>query len=182
MADDLIPRSVIPRNDLTAEYVRSILDYDPQTGVFTWKTRIGLPNKWNAKHAGMAAGHVTRVGYRVIGIDRTDRYAHRLAWLCMTGDWPEKFIDHRDCNRGNNIWENLREADKSGNARNTKRPKTNTSGLKGATWSVHAKTWKSQITIDGRVKNLGYFPTKQAAHLAYCEAAEAAYGEFARFE
>src|SRR5580658_2660716 len=88
------------RNDLSAAYVRSLLDYDPTTGVWTW--RVG-------RHAGRRAGFIgTRC--RRIGIDGTYYQLNRLAWLWMTGSWPEHLVDYKNRDVLDGRWENLRPA------------------------------------------------------------------------
>lgn len=121
MAYSSIPSSTNPRNDLTAEYVRAILDYETETGLFRWKTRSfddgRITKIWNTKHAGKIAGTVCVQGYVAIGVDDHPRKAHRLAWLWVTGEWPVE-VDHKDRNRANNRWSNLRHADDSTNQHN----------------------------------------------------------------
>lgn len=89
---------------LTAERARELLDYDPRTGEFRWKV-------WNGgggKAVGDTAGTMTDPGYIKIRIEGQGYFAHRLAWLWMTGSWPERFIIHRDNDKANNAWANLR--------------------------------------------------------------------------
>jgi hypothetical protein len=56
--------------DLTAARLRELLDYDPATGVFTW--RSPRPSR-----------------YQLISVDGWTYQASRLAWLWMTGSWPK---------------------------------------------------------------------------------------------
>lgn len=73
------------QDGLTAEFVRNILDYDPETGIFTWKRK----RSYNTD-IGMEAG-VCKIGsgYRVIKINGKQYVAHRLAWLYVYGKWPK---------------------------------------------------------------------------------------------
>jgi hypothetical protein len=158
------------RRDITAEQVRELLHYDPETGVFTWL----VPHRG---HVG-TAGHVKPDGYLQIGIGGHKFYAHRLAWLWVNGQWPDGDLDHRDTNRANNAIGNLRPATQTENNRNT-RASRSASGLKGV--SRHPRSgWRAKITVEGRSVFLGRFATPQEAHAAYCEAARKAFGEFWR--
>lgn len=159
---------------LDAEYLREILDYEPETGAFTWKKKIA-----SKVVVGTTAGGVYTLGYVVIGIGGRIYYAHRLAWLYMTGNWPAQ-VDHRDGDKANNMWANLRLATSQQNALNSKRPRTNTSGLKGVSWHKAAKKWAAAITIDGRATHLGLYEDAELAHAAYMAAASTVQPEFAR--
>jgi hypothetical protein len=102
----------------------------------------------------------------------------------MTGRWPEPFVDHRDLNKHNNAWVNLREATKSQNQANVGIIASNKSGLKGVSryraGERYGKPWQACIGVNGKSKHLGHFATKEEAHAAYCEAASEIFGEFAR--
>jgi hypothetical protein len=162
-------------NDLTAEYVRSILDYNPDSGVFTWKkTRANRAKK------GAVAGHRNSKGYLAIRINYVSYQGYRLAWLIMTGNWPECEIDHRDMDPSNNKWENLRQASHNQNKHNRGKNKNNTSGFKGVFWNNQSKKWFSQIACNRKTIYLGIFDTKEKASIAYCKAAEQYHHEFAR--
>ena len=166
----------IKEHNLTQERLKELLHYDPETGIFT---RIKPQN--NRYAVGCVAGspHKT-LGYIQVWVDRKSYYGHRLAWLYMTGSWPDKLIDHRDCDPANNKWCNLRQANSGQNVSNSKLPKNNTSGYKGVTWSEHAKRWHAAITVNEKSIYLGYFLDPKEAHNAYCEAAIKYKGEFAR--
>lgn len=83
---------------LDAELLRSLLDYDPLTGLFTWRS-----NRSNVK-AGTIAGCFDASGYWQITVLNRSRKAHRLAHLYMTGNWPTLHIDHINQVRHDNRW------------------------------------------------------------------------------
>lgn len=162
------------KTELTAERLREMLDYDPETGVFRWRLSRGRAR------AGAVAGLVNRLGYVQIRIDRVCYLAHRLAWLWMTAAWPVAEIDHRDLRRANNSWLNLRAADPAQQRQNAPRPRSNSSGYKGV--RVDRARFRAQIGYGYRMIGLGSFATAEEAHRAYCAAAAKLYGEFGRAE
>lgn len=166
--------------NLTAARVREVLDYDPCTGVFVWKTRVGSGRgiaNWNPKYAGKPAGRVDNYGYVQIGIGGRLYRAHRLAWLHVHGDFPNLHVDHIDRNRSNNAIANLRLATHGQNHANRAGGKNSVSGIKGVT--PLRQKWRAVITVDGRKRSLGTFATKEGASAAYADAARRLRGEFA---
>lgn len=103
--------------------LKEVLDYDPATGVFTWRVELNARGK-----VGDPAG-CNSWGYRVIRIDGRLYGAHRLVWLYVHGRWPDAMIDHVNGDRSDNRIENLREANSVQNAHNAKRP--NLMAIKG---------------------------------------------------
>jgi Demerecviridae HNH endonuclease len=158
---------------LTAERLRDLLDYDPLTGVFSWR----VTRSWLAVR-GTPAGSKRRDGRTVIHTCGGSHLASRLAWLWMTGDWPAGFVDHKDTDPTNDRWDNLRMATNTQNNANTKTPRHNTTGLKGVSRS--RSRYRASITVKDKSVHLGVFNTPIEAHAAYCRAAEALHGEFAR--
>jgi hypothetical protein len=163
---------------LTQARLKELLRYDPDTGVFTWLVR-----RPNGVKVGDPAGAVHKgSGYLRIKIDGRPYAAGRLAWLYMTGKWPIELIDHKDTDRTNNKWLNLRPATFVQNIRNRKT--TAQSELKGAYLkSDHfrrAKPWATCIRVDGALKHLGTFAKPEEANAAYAKAAETFFGAFAR--
>ncbi len=178
--------------DLTADKLRELVSYDPKTGEFRWKARAPdafVPSKrrtakhicenWNSKHAGKIAGylsdayHSIRIKNRLVG-------AHRLAWLYMTGEWPEAEVDHRDLNKSNNSWENLRSAQHIENSRNGPMKSSNKSGFKGVHLHKQSGRYRARIQHEGKSISLGLYPTPEDAHAAYVVGADRFHGEFAR--
>ncbi|MFA7308084.1 MAG: HNH endonuclease signature motif containing protein [Hyphomicrobium sp.] len=182
------------RATLTEEYVRQLLNYNHETGVFTWKERAPdmfvdgerhaewQCRNWNSKHAGTAAGTINSKGYVLIIIVRIGYYAHRLAWLYMTGQWPEADIDHTNGDRSDNRFCNLREATHTENMRNARKRLDNTSGVKGVCWDNQTNKWRASIRVAGKRLYLGYFSSREDAAAAYERAACEHHGEFARTE
>ena len=170
--------------DLSAYFIRSILDYEPDIGLMRWKYREDMGPRWNGRWPGQVAGSPDEKGYiRVqISYGGLKRYymAHVLAWLWMTADWPPKIIDHRDTNPSNNRWVNLRLATRAENGGNMKMHPKNKSGFKGVSWHKASNSWVAQIKVENTMKHLGCFDNPEAAHVAYMEAAMARFGEFAR--
>lgn len=148
--------------DVTAARLRELLDYDPLTGVIRWRV-----NRRRAR-AGDVAGSAYPSGYIRIKIDSQEYLAHRLCWLYVTGAWPSGQIDHRDGNRSNNRFANLRDATRSVNTQNQRRAQSsNRSGLLGVRRCN--SRWRATIRIPGeeRQRHLGVFDTKEEAHAAY---------------
>src|SRR5208337_438545 len=98
---------------ITLEYLRHILKYNPDTGLWKWR-------EYRASHVwyGDQAGFLENTGYVRIVIDYERYQAHVLAWFYMTGEWPKNKIDHENTISWDNRWENLREATNSQNGGN----------------------------------------------------------------
>ena len=132
--------------------------------------------------AGMpAGGH--KAEYLRIKIDFTSYYAHRLAFLYMTGSCP-LLVDHINGDTGDNRWCNLRSTTLAGNQHNRRLNGNSTSGYKG----VHVadpnspKPYRARIQVNNKRVSLGRYRTAEEASAAYCAAAVKYFGEFARFE
>jgi hypothetical protein len=168
------------RNDLTAEYVRSILEYNPGTGELRWKWREDVGSRWNTRYAGKAAGSVRSDGYLKITINDRRYLAHRLAWLYVHGEWPPDQIDHIDCDPGNNRIANLRLATRQENSRNVGRRANNTTGVPGVYWHKGRSKFMARIKVDYQTIYLGLFDTLAEATAARHAAEITHFGDFRR--
>ena len=136
---------------LTAEKLREILEYDPDTGKFTWKVSVG-----GRSSMGKVAGRYHSTGrYREIRIFERTYRAHRLAFLWMTGAWPEKQVDHIDGNGLNNSWSNLRDVSPSQNNYNAKLNYKNTTGCPGV--RKNRSRWEVRIRVENKRYYLGTY-------------------------
>lgn len=170
--------------ELTQEYVRSRLDYDPESGVFKWKTIGDFKANAGTVRVGDVAGHVDYRGYVLIGIRRRRVLAHRVAWLWWHGFLPEKpiVIDHINRIKSDNRICNLRLADRSQNVQNVGLRSNNTSGHRGVSYSAERGKWVAMIHHKKTAKPLGRFDTKEEAINAYRSAARRLFGEYACFD
>jgi hypothetical protein len=140
---------------ITQEYLKSILSYNPETGIFcNIKT-----NKIYTKN--------TRQGYVQIAIKRKIHYAHRLAWLYINGCLPSKNIDHINGIRDDNRISNIRDISQAGNMQNQIKARIDnkSTGLLGA--YSYRDQFTSAIQINGKQIHLGHFKTAEEAHNAY---------------
>ena len=164
------------KRELTAERLRELLSYDSEMGIFTWlKPPARMPYL-----RGHPAGTNRGDGYVRVMIEGRPFFAHRLAWLYMTGVWPVDRVDHWDEDKSNNRWGNLRESTASTNGANRSRPRNNKSGLKGVYLDARSGKWIAQLHHLGRNKYLGRFNNKDEAAAAYLDAAVSTHGEFGR--
>lgn len=163
--------------------VRSLFDYDPETGKLLWKVK-----RRGGAVPGMEAGSIrnvknSNIKYRKVHVFRKLFFNHIIIWIWMEGSIPDwcEIIDHKDRDGLNNKWDNLRPATQSQNCFNSKMKTNNQSGLKGIYYVPSRnspKKWRAEIMIRGKKKRLGSFFTKEDAHEAYKQAAIAFHGEF----
>ena len=151
-------------SELNSTRLRELLDYDQNTGEFTWKISRGRTAK-----AGGIAGAKHGENYILIMISGRTYKAHRLAWMYVHGDWPKGFIDHINGVRHDNRIGNLRDVTRSENMQNQRKPQRNNPHL-GVTWCKRRQLWLAQIKVGGRNKFLGYHQKSEEASAAYLAA------------
>lgn len=148
-------------NDLTRDEVAALLSYCPESGSFTWRVDL---------RGGVKAGDVAGTesnGYRQIGLKGVRYYAHRLAFLLMTGAWPSQQVDHRNGVKSDNRWENLRDVSNTANQQNLRKPgQNNTTGLLGVSRASGGR-FLAMIVVDGQKKFLGRYDCPHVAHAVY---------------
>ena len=144
---------------LTADRVRELLSYNPDSGVFTW--RVSRPGR----KAGSLAGTPDGRGYWRISVDDKSYRAHRLAWLWVHGTWPVE-IDHKNQIKTDNRIDNLRPVTRAQNQQNRPRFKNNTSGFSGVSWKAREARWRAVFCMNCVRKELGLFKTPEAANEA----------------
>lgn len=160
-------RKIIPR-----DVVLDGLSYNPETGVFIRNKTGGGVRK------GSVAGRKKHNGYIEISINNKRYYAHRLAWLIYYGFWPECQIDHINGVRDDNRICNLRIATNMQNQYNAKKPKNNTSGVKGVYWQKQVKKWQAYCDVNGKRYHLGLFSDIERARLSVMKFREKMHKEF----
>lgn len=161
------------KTNITSEYVKSILSYNPENGDFVWIKRLS-----NRINLGSKAGSKNKNNYKKISINNREYYCHRLAFLFMCGEMPSDEVDHINGDTSDNRFVNLRIVNKNKNMANMKTKKTNRIGLKGV--SLSNGKFISQIVKDKKHYFLGYFDCPAAASFAYQIASEKLNGEFSR--
>jgi hypothetical protein len=152
--------------------LKRLLNYDPETGVLTWKARTPdmfrepggqkQCDLWNAQYAGKVAATSKNGKYARFKTSHVQYQAHRIIWKLMTGEDPIE-IDHIDGDGLNNTWINLRSVDRAANCRNRQGPnkKPKSIGLPmGVTKSPTAYT----VIVAG--KYIGSFRTSYEARAA----------------
>lgn len=112
--------------------------------------------------------------YKLLGKWRTV-FLHRLVFVLDSEfDGDHKNGDSLDCRLSN-----LRQATRSQNNNNSRRPSNNKSGFKGVSLDKRTRRWRSEIKVNRKTTYLGSYPTPEEAHAAYMNAASRLQGEFA---
>ena len=160
------------KKNLTQDYLKECLIYDPIKGTFIWKIRPQshfkstdkmnssmICNIWNSHYANKFAGNTNtnKNKYTNISIDKKSYPSHRLAFLYMEGYNPEYEIDHIDRNKSNNKWSNLRHVTPTCNTQNKNIYKSNKTGVNGVSFISNENRWRVRITIHKKQVHLGYY-------------------------
>lgn len=157
-----------------ASLIKKHLSYNATTGVLRWKIRQGHRSKdragWRDKHG---YWNICFLGYAY-------KQTHAI-WAYKTGRWPRRQVDHKDLNRGNNRWRNLRKATNAQNKHNTTKHRDSRSPYKGVCWDIRHKYWVARICLRGKTTWLGAFKTPEAGYRAYKKAARKMFKQFARY-
>jgi len=146
---------------LTQSELKELLNYNPETGVFTWVKKIRTVSAGD-----IAGGIMGDQKYVRISINGKKYLGHRLAWLYMTGEWPKHQVDHINHVRSDNRWINLREATNQENQKNASKRKDNKSGLTGVHWVKKECKWIAIIQVNKKPKCLGLHEDKFEAFCA----------------
>ena len=92
----------------SSDDLRALLDYDPRSGLLTWKPRAGKwSSRWNKRYAGRPAGTLTADGYVMIKVGNQNIPAHRAIWAMLSGVWPT-IVRHGNGDPADNRKANLR--------------------------------------------------------------------------
>ena len=113
---------------ITQNELKKLLHYNPETGVFTWKS-----NRSQLAKKGDIAGSVYRKcngkEYIVIHVKGRVYKAHRLAWMHVHGRFPILNIDHINGIGTDNRMQNLRDVSHAENMKNKVISRNNSSGV-----------------------------------------------------
>lgn len=155
-----------------------LLNYDPETGHFTWK--VARSSYGGKAKVGAVAGSPSVNGYVDIRVDGTLLKAHRLAWFYVHREWPPNDIDHINRDRTDNRLCNLRLATRSQNNMNRRQLDANRSGYRGVSFCKNTNKWVVRIRRDGRYDYLGLYATPEEASKVYDAAAREIHGGYYR--
>lgn len=150
---------------VTQQRLKEVLEYDPETGVFTWAVSDRM------KRVGAKAGfvhfpHKGSTGHVLIQIDGKRYVASRLAWLYVHGEWPKDVIDHKNGDWTDNKFSNLRDVPQLVNVQNQRRPRSDSkTGYLGV-----RRNGSAIIQDQGKQHYLGQYRSPEQAHEAYLKA------------
>ncbi len=156
--------------DITQDFLKSLFEYDPLTGIVTWKE--GRSNMVKGSRVGCKNGS----GYLIVTINSKSYRLHRIIWVYMFSTIPKNFhIDHTNGNKTDNRLSNLRLVTNKQNQENRPAPINSSSGYRGVTWHKSYKKWMARICSNKKRITIGFFDTSEEAYEAYKKAAKNLY-------
>jgi hypothetical protein len=172
-----IPKWIFERDFkmITQAELKELLNYDVDTGIFTWKIKYCRKVK-----VGSVVGSPDKDGYIRVRINGKDYKCHRLAWMYVYNNFPVGKLDHINGIKNDNRICNLRLANNEQNAFNAKLRTDNTSGFKNVCWNRTFKKWQVSLSINKKQTTIGYFDDIELADLVATEARNKHHKEFVR--
>jgi HNH endonuclease len=159
------------RRTLSVELVAALINYDPETGILSWATDWYRGKKGEPLHQNKA-GRKGAVRAEIAG--KLIPYA-RICWMrhCLEDPHP-RIVDHKNGDKRDHRFENLRLATQAQNARNHRLQRNNSSGKSGVKFERTARGRKKWVATIGKPRRfLGRFLTKEEAIQARLEAEKA---------
>ena len=134
----------VPEFDGTQAFLWKWFHYYPDTGLMINRATVE------------PIGSLQQDGYIRFTIDGKEYPMHRIIYKFMLNKYPE-VIDHKDRNKSNNKWDNLRPATVAMNAFNK--------GAKG--YTARGNKFEASIKYNGKQQSLGLFDTEEEAKTEY---------------
>jgi|ERR1035437_716589 hypothetical protein len=157
------------------DYITNNLTYDPDTGIIKKDGK-----KFGALRPDKRINIRLCIGFTDDGCSMIyTTYAHQVAWYLSTKTWPDKMVDHINCDPTDNRICNLRLATRSQNAHNRGKQITISSSQYKGVHKVNNR-WRATIMNDGIGHHLGYYDTEEDAAKAYDLASQDLHGEFGK--
>jgi len=164
---------------MTFELAMHLFDYNPSTGVLTWRKDRSRTAKKGDEAGTLLQDKARRksapTAYKVVRYKGKKYLVHHIVWLMAYGVWPKDEIDHEDGDGCNNRIGNLRDVTHVANTRNCRKSTNNRSGVNGVHWHTGAQKWAAGIKVNGKTTHLGTYTTIEEAAAAR-KAADVRYG------
>lgn len=163
--------------ELTHEYLKQCIDYNPETGEFKWKITQGTNVYGNdAFCVNMLRNNIISLQTRILG---KLHMTNRLIVFWMTGYMPSpnRLVMTIDNNALNLKWSNIKVGNRS--EAQIKRRNSGVIASKGVYFNNKRNKYVANITKNGNIIFLGYYTTESEAREAYMKAARKHYGELA---
>ena len=159
----------------TQAWLKARIHYDEDTGVFT---RLGVQGRLNKE----AALTPTSNGYFTVCVEGSNFKAHRLAFLYVTGMWPVEGVDHKNGDKRDTRFSNLRLATSSENNHNRSINTNSKTGVKGVHFSNRRGKFVAQVRKKGSKGFNKEFDTLEEAREAIKIERERLHGLFAKHQ
>lgn len=130
--------------ELTKDLLQELFYYNKNTGIFHWKVK-----KPGVKHTDDIST-ICAQGYKVVTLNRKRYYVHRLVWILVTGKDANGFIDHKNRDKADNRFDNLRVVSKSQNEHNTSKRKSNKTGYKNISYYKSSASYVAEYMLNGK--------------------------------